>query len=53
MVNNDDNEDGYHILMRTSFKTMLDEREASEFKLPQGGLAVIYDKVRSRTIREN
>jgi hypothetical protein len=44
MINNDDNEDGYHILMRSSFKTMLDEREASEFKLPQGGLAVIYDK---------
>lgn len=39
--NNDDNEDGYHVLMRTSFKSMLDDSDA---KLPEGGLAVIYDK---------
>jgi hypothetical protein len=44
MVNNENEEDGYHVLMRTSFKTMLDEREASEAKVPVGGLAVIYDK---------
>lgn len=46
MVNNDDNEDGYHILMRTSFKTMLEERQACATAppLPEGGLAVIFDK---------
>ena len=48
MVNNDNEEDGYHVLMRTSFKTMLEEREAADSesaaKLPAGGLAVIYDK---------
>lgn len=44
MVNNDDNEDGYHVLMRSSFQTMLEEREASSNKLPAGGLAVIFDK---------
>ena len=44
-LNNDSEEDGYHILMRTSFKTMLEEREQeSGNPLPKGGLAVIYDK---------
>lgn len=51
-LNNDSEEDGYHILMRTSFKTMLEEREQESAAggasalppLPAGGLAVIYDK---------
>jgi hypothetical protein len=45
-ASNDDNDDGYHVLMRTSFKTMIEEREAAKGlpPLPAGGLAVIYDK---------
>jgi len=46
MVNNDSEDDGYHILMRTSFKTCLDERVDNPAMppLPAGGLADIYDK---------
>jgi hypothetical protein len=36
-------DDGYHEMMRKCFKTLVDQRTA-ENTLPEGGLAVIYDK---------
>jgi len=46
---NEDNDDGYHVLMRGAFKAVLDEREAAASAgqaaaLPAGGLAVVFDK---------
>jgi len=44
----EDAEAGYHTLMRTAFQTLLDDRvkeyEAKGMPLPEGRLAVIYDK---------